>query len=261
MAKSNNVKTKTTTSANSQSSKAAQAAAARKGGDILDFFPIKSIENGLVTFTNGKYGKVLKVGSLNISYLSVDEQISKMRQLAGVFNTISADCSILKLERKLDLTTSLNKQVGMGELLEKKYANNEMTQKGYEQRKKQIQYEYELIHSYNNDYPVMVKNFYIIIYHSSKETVLGATEDALEKLHIAKLEPKVCNDSEIKTMYYYFYNPTGRRKESFFEHEESDYKKEIMPENMEFFSNKIKTDTVYESVFSTYDYPNEVGGA
>ena len=125
----------------------------------------------------------------------------------------------------------------MFDLLDKKYANNEMTENGYEQRKKQIQYEYDLIHSYNNDYPVMVKNFYIVIYHASKETVLGAAEDALEKLYIAKLEPKMCNDSEIKTMYYYFYNPRGRRKESFFEHKEVDYKKEIMPENMEFFAH------------------------
>ena len=198
----------------------------RKGGDVLDFFPVKSIEKGLITFTNGKYGRVIKIGSLNISYLSLDEQYSKMRQLASVFNSINADCSILKLERKLDLTTSENKQLGMADLLEKKYANNEMTEKGYEQRKKQIEYEYELIHSYNNDYPVMVKNFYLILYHSSKETLNGAADDALEKLHVTKLEPKLCDDSEIKTMYYYFYNPTGRRKESFFEHEEVDYRKE-----------------------------------
>ena len=70
----------------------------RKGGDILDFLPIKSIENGLITFTTGKYGKVIKVGSLNISYLSLEEQQSKMRQLANVFNTINADCSIIKSE-------------------------------------------------------------------------------------------------------------------------------------------------------------------
>ena len=233
----------------------------RKGGDIFSFFPVKSIENGLITFTNGRYGKVIKVGSLNISYLSMEEQYSKMRQLANVFNTISTDCSVLKLERKLDLTSSLNKQVGMFDILENKYANNEMSQKGYEQRKKQIQNEYDLIHSYNNEYPVMIKNFYIIIYHSSKDGVSGACEDAVEKLHAAKLEPKICSDSEIKTMYYYFYNPMGKRKESFFEHEEIDYKSEIMPETMEFFSNKIKSNNVYESVWSTYDYPSEVGGA
>ena len=29
----------------------------------------------------------------------------------------------------------------------------------------------------------------------------------VEKFYIAKLEPKMCTDSEIKTMYYYFYNP------------------------------------------------------
>ena len=93
--------------------------------------------------------------------------------------------------------------------------------------KQQIQNEYELITAYNTNYPVMIKTFYIILYHSSKETVLGAVDDAYEKLAITKLEPKVCDDAEIKTMYYYFYNPKGRRKESFFAHPEVDYKKEI----------------------------------
>jgi len=255
MAKSNSA------TKNISSNKTKNMDANRKGGDILDFFPVKSIENGLITFTNGRYGKVIKVGSLNISYLSIEEQQSKMRQLANVFNLINADCSILKLERKLDLTASLSKQAELFPLLDRKFKDNEMTEKGYEQRKKQIQYEYDLIHSYNNDYPVMIKSFYLIIYHASKDTVLASAEDALEKLHIAKLEPKMCNDSEIKTMYYYFYNPTGRRKEAFFEHDEVDYKKEIMPETMEFFSNKIKTDSVYESVFTTYEYPSEVPGA
>ena len=185
---------------------AAAKEAARKGGDILDFLPVRSIENGLITFVNGKYGKVIRVGSLNISYLSLDEQYSKMRQLASVFNSVSTDCTILKLERKLDLTNSLDKQVGMFDLLEKKYENKEMTEAGYEQRKNQIQYEYNTINAYNTDYPVMIKTFYVILYHSSKETVLGATEDAYEKLAITKLEPKVCDDAEIKTMYYYFYN-------------------------------------------------------
>ena len=244
-----------------QTQGANQKQAERAGGDIFDFFPVKSIENGLITFINGKYGRVIRVGSLNISYLSSDEQVTKMRQLANVFNLISADCSILKLERKLDLTQSLNKQTNMFGLLDSKYENDEMTDNGYLQRKQQIQFEYDLVNSYNTDYPVMIKTFYVIIYHNSKDVLSGVTEDALEKLHIAKLEPKLCGDAEIKTMYYYFYNPTGRRKESFFEHKEVDYRKEIMPENLEFFGTKIKTDSVYASVFSTYDYPGEVGGA
>ncbi len=234
---------------------------ARKGGNVGDFFPVKSIENGIVTFTNGKYGKVLKIGSLNISYLSIDEQHSKMRQLSNVFNAISADCSIIKIERKLDLTSSLKKQTALIPLLEEKYKNLEMTEKGFIQRRNQIEYEYELINSYNTEYPVMLKSFYLMIYHSNKEILLGAADDAFEKLSVAKLEPKMCNDAEIKTMYYYFYNPEGRRKEAFFEHKDVDYLKEVLPENMEFFATKIKTDSVYESVMSTYDYPNEVGGA
>jgi hypothetical protein len=66
MAKSNNAATanKATTTNKSELARKKMEAkqAARKGGNILDFLPIKSIENGLITFTNGKYGKVLRVG-------------------------------------------------------------------------------------------------------------------------------------------------------------------------------------------------------
>ena len=92
MAKSKGTTTKAAPKvARTASQKKVSSENARKGGNILDFLPIKSIENGLITFTTGKYGKVLKVGSLNISYLSLDEQQSKMRQLANVFNMINAD--------------------------------------------------------------------------------------------------------------------------------------------------------------------------
>ena len=47
--------------------------------------------------------------------------------------------------------------------------------------------------------------------HSLVQEYVDMQEDAVEKLHAAKLEPKICTDSEIKTMYYYFYNPKGKR--------------------------------------------------
>jgi hypothetical protein len=53
----------------------------RKGGNVLDFFPVKKIENGVVTYTTNKISKIMKVGCLNLAYLSVDDQKIKIRQL------------------------------------------------------------------------------------------------------------------------------------------------------------------------------------
>ena len=82
----------------------------RKGGNILDFFPVKKIENGVVTYVTNKISKVIKVGCLNLAYLSLDDQRSKIRQLTSAFNMIKNDCSIVKLERPLDLTKDIAKQ-------------------------------------------------------------------------------------------------------------------------------------------------------
>ena len=66
----------------------------RKGGNILDFFPIKKIEDGVVTYVTNKISKVIKVGCLNLAYLSIDDQRSKIRQMTNALNLIKNDCSI-----------------------------------------------------------------------------------------------------------------------------------------------------------------------
>ena len=45
----------------------------RKGGNILEFLPIKKIENGVVTYVTNKLSKIMKVGCLNLAYLSIDD--------------------------------------------------------------------------------------------------------------------------------------------------------------------------------------------
>ena len=52
----------------------------RKGGNILDFLPVKKIEDGVVTYITNKISKVMKVGSLNLAYLSLEEQKSKIEK-------------------------------------------------------------------------------------------------------------------------------------------------------------------------------------
>ena len=71
----------------------------RDGGNILDFLPIKKIEDGVVTYVTGKISKVMKVGCLNLAYLSVDDQRTKIRQCRTVtacyiiFHAIIQFCS------------------------------------------------------------------------------------------------------------------------------------------------------------------------
>ena len=98
----------------------------RKGGNILDFMPIKKIENGVITYVTNKISKVIKVGSLNLAYLSIEDQRSKIRQMTAALKLIKNDCSIVKVERPLDLTEAISKQERLYKLQDEKFSNQDM---------------------------------------------------------------------------------------------------------------------------------------
>ena len=232
----------------------------RKGGNILDFLPVKKIEDGVVTYVTNKISKVIKIGCLNLAYLSIEDQKSKIRQMTNAFNLIKGDCSIIKLERPLDLTNAIEKQERLYVLQDEKYSNHDMSEDGYNNRKHQVDMEWRTMKAYQEEYPVMVKEFYLVIYGTNLEDLNFVYNSVFEKLEINKLEPKRCDDNEIKALFHYVFNPYSNKKPSDFEGVE-DYKTEIMPEELEFFGTKIKTDSMHASIYSTYEYPSDVPGA
>lgn len=232
----------------------------RKGGNILDFLPVKKIEDGVVTYVTNRISKVIKIGCLNLAYLSVEDQRSKIRQMTNAFNLIKGDCSIIKLERPLDLTDAINKQERLYVLQDEKFANHDMSEDGYQNRKNQVDMEWRTMKAYQDEYPVMVKEFYLVIYGGNLEDLNFVYNSVFEKLEINKLEPKKCDDNEIKALFHYMFNPYSTKKPSDFEGVE-DYKTEIMPEELEFFATKIRTESMHASVYSTYEYPSDVPGA
>lgn len=232
----------------------------RKGGNVLEFLPIKKIENGVVTYITNKISKVMKVGCLNLAYLSLEDQRTKIRQLTNAFNLIKNDCSIVKIERPLDLTNAISKQERLYTLQDSKFSNNDMNEEGYKNRKEQVDFEWQTLKGYQEEYPVMIKEFYLVIYGTSLDDLNFVYDSVFERLEVNKLEPKRCNDSDIKAFFYYMFNPYGEKNEKYFDTCE-DYKTEIMPEEIEFFGSKIKTDSMHASIYSTYEYPNDVPGA
>ena len=233
----------------------------RKGGNILEFLPIKKIENGVVTYTTNKLSKVMKIGCLNLAYLSIEDQRSKIRQMTNAFNLIRNDCSIVKVERPLDLTDAISKQERLYTLQDTKFGNHDMSEDGYKNRKQQVDFEWQTLKAYQLDYPVMIKEFYLVIYGNNLDDLNFVYQSVFEKMEINKLEPKKCDDADIKAFFYYIFNPYGEKNEKYFREESEDYKNDIMPENIEFFGTKFKTDTMHASVYSTYEYPSDVPGA
>ena len=162
----------------------------RAGGNILDFFPIKKIENGVVTYTTNRISKVIKIGCVNLAYLSVEDQRSKIRQMNNALNLIKSECSIIKLERPLDLSSAIEKQERLYVLQDTKFANHDMTEDGYHNRKDQVDYEWQTMKAYQEEYPVMIKEFYMVIYGSNLDDLDFTYNSVFEKLEINKENDK-----------------------------------------------------------------------
>lgn len=229
-------------------------------GDIIDFLPIKEIKDGLITFTTNTYGKIMKVGSVNLAYLSLEEQRFKISQLAGLLRNIDSACSIFKLERPMEITDNIRKQDRLMDLQHDKFRNNDMNEVGYKERVKQVLYEKNLLQDYNEKNPIMINEFYFIIYGKNIDSLEHEYENALMRFNQLKLDPERCTDSQIKMFFYNVYNPLKRLPINFFDDKEEDYKRDIVPEELTFSGSKFKTESMEASIWSIYDYPLDVAG-
>lgn len=227
--------------------------------DILNFLPIKSIEDGVITYSTNTYGMVFKVGSVNLAYLSIEEQGFKISQLSNLLKGITNNCSIIKLERPVDVTSSIKKQENLLKVQHRKYESKDMNEIGYNNRVKQVMYEKLLLEEYEGNNPMMANEFYFVIYGNNKEELKYTYESSFMGFRQLKLDPERLKDSQIKLFLYNIYNPLKNKKSSDFDNND-DYMNDIMPEALSFYNRKIKTDSMEASIWSVYDYPLDVPG-
>ena len=227
--------------------------------DISAFFPFKEIQDGVITYTTNYFAKVIKVGSVNLAYLSVEEQTIKISQLASLLRAIDLRCSIVKLERPVDVTDAMDKQNKLTKLQKMKFERKDMNENGYNQRLNQVDYEKETLLSYETSNPMFHNEFYLVIYGNNLEELEHVYENAFSKFQQLKLDPIRCSDSEIKLFLHDIYNPLKKKRANDFENVE-DYKHEILPEELHFTGRKIKTDSMEASIWAVYDYQRDVPG-
>lgn len=230
----------------------------RKGIDISGFVQIRSVRDGIITYDNNISAVLMKVGSLNLALLDEEEQKIKINQFSNVLSLIQGDCSIVKLERPMELTGYIENQQENLKIQHRKFKNGEMSEKGYNERLKQVNYEKNLLTQYSESTPVLTNEFYLIIYGRSVEELVYAYNNTFEKLLHIKLEPKRCDDDEIKYFLYNVYNPLGNKTLSDFRNN-SNFREDILPEFLEFHATKIKSDSMVASIQGIYDFPMNVG--
>ncbi len=232
----------------------------KKGADISHFIAVDKIEDGIITYKNRIIASVIKVDSLNLSLLDYEEQKIKINQFAAILRGMRWDCSIVKLERPVDLSRQINAQAELLKVQHRKFKDGNMDEHGYQNRLKQVNYEKRRLEYFNDEAKVFANEFYFIMYGRDLEDMRMSYNDAFARLTQLKLSPTKCNDTDIKFLFYHMYNPIGSKAYSDFEDSE-EYIKDILPESIQLKSKYIRTDSMYASTMSLYHYPMHVNEA
>ena len=191
---------------------------ARRGADMLHFTAIESIEEGIVTYSNKLIASVISLDSLNLGLLDPEEQKIKVNQFATILRGLRWDCSIVKLERPVDLSTQIAAQGDLLKVQHRKFKDGNMDELGYQNRLKQVNFEKRRLEYFADESKVFSNEFYVIMYGKDLEEMKMAYDDAFTRFSQIKLAPKRCSDLEIKFLFYHMYNPIGSRTKGDFEH-------------------------------------------
>ena len=232
----------------------------KKGADISNFIAIKSIEDGLVTYVNNRLARVIKINSLNLMLLDREEQKIKINQFASILASVQWDCSIIKLERPMDLSHQIDNQKELLKVQHKKFREGNMNEDGYNNRLKQVNYEKRRLEYFNDEANILTNEFYFLVYGNDKEEFRLLYDDIFSRFAQIKVSPQHCSDDEIKYLFYHMYNPIGQKTLNDFSDNEN-YINDILPDEMEINSKRIRTDTMYATTYSVLDFPMNVNAS
>lgn len=232
----------------------------KRGADISAFIAVKSIENGLVTYQNNMLARVIKVNSLNLVLLDKEEQKIKINQFASVLASIQWDCTIVKLERPMDLSSQIDKQKELLKVQHRKFREGNMNEEGYNNRLKQVNFEKRRLEYFNDEAHILSNEFYFIIYGRDPEEFKFLYDDIFTRLSQIKLNPETCSDLDIKYLFYHMYNPIGHKTKEDFEDNEN-YLVDILPDFIEFNRSSLITDSMHATTFSVLDFPMNVNSS
>ena len=232
----------------------------KKGADISHFIAIDNIEDGIVTYKNRLVSSVIKLDSLNLGLLDREEQKIKINQFASVLRSFRWDCTIVKLERPVDLTNQIAAQAELLKVQHRKFKDGNMDELGYQNRLKQVNHEKRRLEYFTDEAKIFANEFYFIMYGKDLEEMKMAYDDAFARFNLIKLAPKRCSDLEIQFLFYHMYNPIGPKTMEDFQQSEN-YIKDILPESLDLKANYIKTDSMYASTMAVYKYPMNVNEA
>lgn len=215
-------------------------------------------ENGQVEYHNGFYGRVVKVGQKNFGIEDVVQQNIDIEYLANALKlldgTQSAD--IVKIDRPVTLDQF------SGDLFEKLTAVRESVEdESIKAIKREILKErIDAIDKMNNVRKQYISDYYIVLYGRNELDLDNLAINIASEINKCGLNTKILTKTETAVFLKYSFSRNFDEREVA-DVKDEDLKNWIIPDKVEFKSNKYTMDGTEAAVFTIADYPLRVKNA
>ena len=226
---------------------------------IETLFGFKGLkDNGLIDYNGGYHGRVIKVGQKNFGIEDVREQNIDIEYLANALKLLDGmqSADIVKIDRPVTLDKF------SGDLFEKLTAVREsIEEESIKQIKQDILKErIDAIDKMNNVRKQYISDYYIVLYGKNELDLENLAINVASEINKCGLNTKLLNKTETAVfLKYSFYRNFDEREVA--DVEDDKLKDWIVPDNVEFKSNRYKMDGTEAAVFAIADYPLRVKNA
>lgn len=222
-------------------------------------FGFKGIkDNGLIEYIGGYKGRVIKVGQKNFGIEDVQEQNIDIEYLANALKlldgTQSAD--IVKIDRPVTLDKF------SGDLFEKLTMVRESFEEESIKAIKQdiLKERIDAIDKMNNVRKQYISDYYIVLYGKNELDLENLAINVASEINKCGLNTKLLNKTETAVFLKYSFSRNFDEREVA-DIEDDKLKDWIVPDKVEFKSNRYRMDGTEAAVFAIADYPLRVKNA
>lgn len=226
---------------------------------IETLFGFKGLkDNGLIDYNGGYHGRVIKVGQKNFGIEDVREQNIDIEYLANALKLLDGmqSADIVKIDRPVTLDKF------SGDLFEKLTAVREsIEEESIKQIKQDILKErIDAIDKMNNVRKQYISDYYIVLYGKNELDLENLAINVASEINKCGLNTKLLTKIETAVFLKYSFSRNFDEREVA-DVEDDKLKDWIVPEKVEFKSNRYKMDGTEAAVFAIADYPLRVKNA
>jgi len=236
----------------------------KKGNShISTVIPYSKIQDDCIIGKDGLFTGVIEITPIEFNMLSpmkqnflIDGVISNTLRNVGVFQ----EYNIVKIEKPIIFDGYLNNELNRIQNLIAENENGNLQEDEFRKRVEVIEDRMNLIDSLNSNEKIYASYYYIVLHDIDKRSLNNSLEIIQNTLSNNNLEAKRLNNKDLAIFLKYSYDKDFDERE-FDNLRESEYMKNIYPNNIQFKALSTKQNDKTLTHFVITDYPLKVDNA